>query len=241
MHIGDLNDCAPLRLRRAADRSLAAGVLVSLAVHTTLALVLLSAMRDGAPVVRRPVVTGVIVALLPDSDAATAVAASVLPASLATLSDGRDAAAPSPAIIPQLASVRVSAVAETAAFGSGRGEMPAAVAGASGLPVGAGQPPTVDPAAGSDYRRRLLEHIAGYVRPTPGTPNGVVTVRFTIARGGEVLAASVVGSSGEAALDDEAVAAVWRAEPMPSIPPVLPERLIITLPLVFRPVARLAG
>ncbi len=97
----------------------------------------------------------------------------------------------------------------------------------------------VDPALGNDYRQRLLRHIEAYrqsVPMAPGRPSsGTVLVRFWLERDGRVLAASVVGGSGVADFDDEAVATIWRARPMPAIPSALPERLSVTLPIAFGP------
>ncbi len=97
----------------------------------------------------------------------------------------------------------------------------------------------VDPALGDDYRHRLLRHIEAYrqrLSVAPGRPSsGTVLVRFWVDRDGRVLAASVVGGSGVADFDDEAVATIWRARPMPAIPAALPERLSVTLPIAFGP------
>jgi protein TonB len=48
---------------------------------------------------------------------------------------------------------------------------------------------------------------------------GVVTLNFTMDRGGHVLAHSIVKSSGSQALDAEALAMLQRAEPLPAFPP----------------------
>src|SRR5690606_2654119 len=50
---------------------------------------------------------------------------------------------------------------------------------------------------------------------------GTASVRFTINRGGSLLSASLVRSSGSGALDDEAVALVRRSAPFPPPPPEL--------------------
>jgi protein TonB len=96
-------------------------------------------------------------------------------------------------------------------------------------------------AASDEYRRRLLEHIATYRRTAPfpeGAKSGTVMVRFALDRVGSVLTVSVISSSGAAMLDDEAVATIWRAQPMPPIPSPLPQRLSITLPVAFGTLAR---
>lgn len=58
-------------------------------------------------------------------------------------------------------------------------------------------------------------------------------VKFVIGRNGDVLSAAVASSSGIADFDDEAIATIWRARPMPVIPAMLPENLSVTLPIRF--------
>jgi periplasmic protein TonB len=61
-----------------------------------------------------------------------------------------------------------------------------------------------------------------------------VRVRFTVDRIGRVLAAEIEKSSGSSLLDEEALALIHRAEPLPSPPPeVLGERIERTVPLRF--------
>lgn len=104
-------------------------------------------------------------------------------------------------------------------------------------PSPAPQAGAADPAIGDDYRRRLLQHIATYRRRPPLTAGppayGTVMVRFSLSREGEVSAVSVATSSGVADLDDEALATIWRARPMPVIPLALPDHLSVTLPVTF--------
>jgi protein TonB len=64
-------------------------------------------------------------------------------------------------------------------------------------------------------------------------------VRFSVTRTGEITAVQIFTSSGVNDLDDEAVATIWRARPMPTIPVVLPDHLSVTLPVTFK--AKAAG
>jgi periplasmic protein TonB len=60
-----------------------------------------------------------------------------------------------------------------------------------------------------------------------------VGIAFTMRRDGKVLNAWVNTSSGTAALDQEAIDMVRRAEPLPQVPPELPVPFTINLPVVF--------
>ena len=63
---------------------------------------------------------------------------------------------------------------------------------------------------------------------------GVAAVTFVMDRNGHVLSATLVRSSGSQALDDEAVALVRRAEPLPPMPAELAGNTIkLTLPVTF--------
>lgn len=72
----------------------------------------------------------------------------------------------------------------------------------------------------ASWHSQVGAHIARHVhypesaRPQIGTP----ALSFTLDRGGRVLSARVVKSSGSAALDQEAVAAAHRASPFPAAP-----------------------
>jgi protein TonB len=64
--------------------------------------------------------------------------------------------------------------------------------------------------------------------------SGVATVFFTIDRDGRLVQSSIVQSSGSAALDHEALAALARAMPMPRPPDQATDaELIFTLPMIF--------
>ncbi len=57
---------------------------------------------------------------------------------------------------------------------------------------------------------------------------------FTIDRGGHVLSVNLVRGSGSQSLDEEAVALVHRADPLPAVPAELAgNTLTLTLPVTF--------
>lgn len=108
------------------------------------------------------------------------------------------------------------------------------VSGASPA-MGAASAPTNDDIR--NYQRVLLLHIERY-RGYPADERsrrieGTVLVRFAMTRQGSVIDAWVDRSSGVIALDDEAIATVHRAQPLPLIPASLPDRLNIVLPVSF--------
>lgn len=87
------------------------------------------------------------------------------------------------------------------------------------------------------FRQALLQHIARFERyPTRARAKGVegtVQVLFRLRRDGRILEARVTRSSGEPALDVEAIATLYRAEPLPAIPGEMPDELKILLPIDF--------
>jgi periplasmic protein TonB len=62
---------------------------------------------------------------------------------------------------------------------------------------------------------------------------GTATARVAMSRSGQVLRATLVKSSGSEALDEESLALVRRAQPLPALPPGLPDPLEITVPVRF--------
>ncbi|HEY0838066.1 MAG TPA: energy transducer TonB, partial [Azospirillum sp.] len=63
---------------------------------------------------------------------------------------------------------------------------------------------------------------------------GVAQVRFVIDRQGRVLSARLETGSGHALLDEETVALVERASPLPPPPPEMPrERIELVVPVQF--------
>ncbi len=76
--------------------------------------------------------------------------------------------------------------------------------------------PSVSPAS---WRSALQEHLNRYKRFPPGAARtGTALVAFSISRSGQVLSARLAGSSGDAELDQEAVAMMHRASPVPAPP-----------------------
>lgn len=97
-----------------------------------------------------------------------------------------------------------------------------------------------DPVAGGDwlsYEALLRRHIARHSQyPDKGGGRGrtgVVVVRFNVDRDGLVVDARVLTTQG-ASLDEAALAALWRAEPLPGVPAALPTPLEIDVPIDFR-------
>ena len=70
----------------------------------------------------------------------------------------------------------------------------------------------------ASWRGSLIAHLNRYKRFPGGASPGTVQVAFAIDRGGNVVSARLAGSSGDAALDQEAVAMVRRASPVPAPP-----------------------
>ena len=63
---------------------------------------------------------------------------------------------------------------------------------------------------------------------------GVVLLSFSLDRSGHVLARHIAKSSGYTDLDDEVMAMIMRAEPLPPFPPSMPQaRLDLTVPIRF--------
>lgn len=70
----------------------------------------------------------------------------------------------------------------------------------------------------ASWRGTLMAHLNRYKRFPSGASPGTVQVSFRIDRAGRVMAASLVRGSGDAALDEEAVAMIRRASPVPAPP-----------------------
>jgi len=63
---------------------------------------------------------------------------------------------------------------------------------------------------------------------------GVVTLSFSVDRNGRVLARSISKSSGVAALDEEVLAMVQRAQPLPAFPPAMMQQSVnLVVPIRF--------
>ena len=87
------------------------------------------------------------------------------------------------------------------------------------------------------FQQELMRHIERF-QHYPGSASrdhleGTVQVAFVMGRDGKVRDAWIRSSSGQTILDKEAVEALRRAEPLPSIPGELPGQLKVLLPVVF--------
>jgi periplasmic protein TonB len=89
------------------------------------------------------------------------------------------------------------------------------------------------------FQQALLRHVAQYQRyPNAARPlhlEGKVDTQFSMSRDGKLLGVWVKTSSGQVMLDKEAIETIRRAQPLPPIPPELPDSLNIHVQLVFDP------
>jgi periplasmic protein TonB len=98
--------------------------------------------------------------------------------------------------------------------------------------AGSGAAPSVSPAT---WKSELLAHLNRYKRyPSGAASTGTASVAFTIARSGQVLSARLIGSSGNPALDAEAVSLPRRASPVPAPPSEFGGSVLtLTVPIHF--------
>ena len=95
----------------------------------------------------------------------------------------------------------------------------------------------VNPVTAS-WQTDLVKHLQRYKR-YPGQAQargeeGIVMLAFSVDRNGHVLARRVIQSSGHSALDDEVIAMIERAQPLPSFPPSMTEaKLDLVVPIRF--------
>ncbi|WGD30454.1 energy transducer TonB [Ancylobacter sp. WKF20] len=92
--------------------------------------------------------------------------------------------------------------------------------------------------AQADWRSRLMSHLNRHKRyPNEARANaeqGRPRVAFSIDRAGNVTSVRLAGSSGSASLDEEAVAMVRRASPLPAPPADMPGgSFSFTVPVLF--------
>jgi periplasmic protein TonB len=92
--------------------------------------------------------------------------------------------------------------------------------------------PSMAPAS---WKGALMAHLNQHKRfPAGAADAGTATVAFTITRSGAVTGARLVRSSGDAALDAEAVSLPRRASPVPEPPPSVPGGTItLAVPIRF--------
>ncbi len=98
--------------------------------------------------------------------------------------------------------------------------------------AGSGASPSISPAT---WKSELIAHLNRYKRyPAGASSAGTASVAFTIARSGQVLSAHLIGSSGNPALDAEAVSLPRRASPVPAPPPDFGGSVLtLTVPIHF--------
>lgn len=89
------------------------------------------------------------------------------------------------------------------------------------------------------WEKTLVAHLNRHKRYPEGARvrsiQGAVSVAFSIDRTGNVLDARIVNSSGSSFLDEEALAVLRRASPLPAPPAAMPgAALDLTLPIHFR-------
>jgi protein TonB len=88
------------------------------------------------------------------------------------------------------------------------------------------------------YQIALLRHLAAYKRYPAAArarrQEGIVMVRFTMDRSGRVMSAALANSSHSKPLDDEGVAILERASPLPAPPPeVKGDPVTLVVPIEF--------
>lgn len=96
----------------------------------------------------------------------------------------------------------------------------------------AGMSSSVSPAS---WKSMMAAHLNRHKRMPPGGGRGTATIAFTIDRSGRVVGARLAGSSGDAALDQEALALARRASPVPAPPANLGSggNILLALPIRF--------
>ncbi len=98
----------------------------------------------------------------------------------------------------------------------------------------AGMSSSVSPAS---WRSMMMSHLNRHKRMPTGGTRGTATVAFTIDRSGRVVSARLASSSGDAVLDQEAVATVRRASPVPAPPANIGGRgggnILLAVPIRF--------
>jgi protein TonB len=91
----------------------------------------------------------------------------------------------------------------------------------------------------ASWEKALVKHLDRFKRypeiARARGNQGEATVQFTVDRTGHVIAARVVHSSGSSALDEEALAVLKRADPLPAAPDQVGAATFdLTLPIQFR-------
>jgi periplasmic protein TonB len=94
------------------------------------------------------------------------------------------------------------------------------------------------PAVASSWQASLVQQVQRYKRYPAGAQarneQGVVLLSFSLDRDGHVLAHSIARSSGYADLDNEVMAMIMRAQPLPPFPASMPQPQVdLTVPIRF--------
>jgi protein TonB len=89
------------------------------------------------------------------------------------------------------------------------------------------------------FQQALLRHVARYQRYPKAARSarlyGSVGTVFSMRRDGTVVGVRITSSSGQQIFDKEAIETIMRAQPLPPIPPGLPDPLTVETTLVFEP------
>lgn len=72
-------------------------------------------------------------------------------------------------------------------------------------------------ASAASWRAQIFAHLLAH-KPAGGVETGAVSIAFTLARSGRLLAAHLAGSSGNSALDSKAMEMVRHSNPFPAAP-----------------------
>jgi len=236
----------------------AASLIAVLLVHALLIGVYLLWPRDRSPVVPSSAPQAVMLELAPQPTAADAMSSELAPGPLQQDAAAAEASesAETPPIMPPLPTTPApAAVAQHDTARADAREALAEPAQSSSQSAQASAPPhseasvatsTAAPASSvgastaafADWQSRLLGHLQAFKRYPRAAQRrryeGVAQVRYTVDRGGTVLSAGLAGSSGHSALDEEAVAAVLRASPLPPPPAdVVGREIDVTTPVQF--------
>jgi protein TonB len=115
---------------------------------------------------------------------------------------------------------------------------PPAAATVAPSPTTAPPTPTPNPAIRTSWQAEVAGWLARYKRyprlAQEQRQEGTAYLRFTIDRQGRVLASQIEKGSGFSLLDEEVVALIQRAQPLPAPPPEVPgERIELTVPVQF--------
>ena len=108
----------------------------------------------------------------------------------------------------------------------------------SAAPPSPGRAPSLERVQAS-WQKRLINHLNRHKRYPDAARSrhaqGTVVVAFKIDRFGQLVASHVTKSSGSPALDDEALAVLQRASPLPAPPEQMPGAMLdLVLPIQFR-------